>query len=296
MPPEPVIAGENVSRGRNRQPAMPTWVKCLIRCLFTLLASATGCGTREQSPPPHASPPGGVRSARVAAASDLRVVFPVLREEFCRLNPTFDLEPTYGSSGQFFTQISQGAPFDLFLSADVELVRKLAHTNARHPAPTPFEYASGQLALWVPDQSSLTLSEELPTVLREIPPGKIAMANPEHAPYGRAAREVLENLELETSLGQHLVLADNVAHALQFADSGGAAAAFVAVSLVCKGPASLRGKWRVVPGHLHRPIHQGGLVLPGGAGEPAAALFAEWLQSGPAQQILRDHGFLAGKE
>jgi molybdate transport system substrate-binding protein len=152
------------------------------------------------------------------------------------------------------------------------------------------------LALWVPHQSSCDLSEALSEILRKIPPGKISLANPEHAPYGRAAREVLKSLELDSSLAPHLVLADNVAQALQFADSGGAAAAFVAVSLVRKGPASSRGRWRIVPAQHHRPIQQGGLVLPGGPGEPAASLFADWLQTPPARQILSDHGFLTSKE
>ena len=270
-----------------------TW---LVGCLLGLLFWAPGCGSRSPSPSPDASTSLAVQPARVAAASDLRVVFPALREEFRRLHPTIDLEPTFGSSGQFFTQISQGAPFDLFLSADIELVRKLSRQDATRPSSIPFDYAAGQLALWVPHQSSCDLSEALSEILRKIPPGKISLANPEHAPYGRAAREVLKSLELDSSLAPHLVLADNVAQALQFADSGGAAAAFVAVSLVRKGPASSRGRWRIVPAQHHRPIQQGGLVLPGGPGEPAARLFADWLQTPPARKILSDHGFLTSKE
>jgi len=262
-----------------------------------LFAPLMGCGSSSPQPavaPPARTDPSPVQPvvARVAAASDLRLVFPLLRSAFRHDHPGYDCEPTFGSSGQFFAQISAGAPFDLFLSADRGLTDKLAHQLApRLPTP-PFNYATGQLVFWVPAESSLDLTPDLASLLRNHPPQNIALANPQHAPYGRAALQALQSWHLADLLSDRLIYADNVAQALQFADSGGAHAAIVARSLVVGESPAAQGRWIEIPPQTHEPIRQAGLVLTTGPAGQAAQAFAHWLMSTPAQSLLQQHGFL----
>ena len=223
----------------------------------------------------------------LAAAADLQ---PVLAE----LKPLFEnqsghqLQISLGSSGQLAAQIEQGAPFELLLSADEASVQRLADAGwTRGPGR---RYAVGRLALFAPTASPLRPELGLAGLKPLLKAGRLrflAIANPRHAPYGRAAREALSASGLWELLSGHLVLAENAAQAAQFSVSGSSEGGLIPLSLAL----ALRGQGRfnLIPAELHAPLQQRMVLLK--AAGPAATLFYNWLQQGVAQQALLRHGF-----
>ena len=167
---------------------------------------------------------------------------PEIARQFRAARPAIELEIAYGSSGNFFAQISQRAPFDVFLSADVEYPRKLASAGVATGTPV-FTYAVGRLVVWVPAASPLDPA----TALREPSLKHLAIANPQHAPYGRAAQAALRTLGLYPGLEPKLVLGENIAQTLQFVESGAADAGIVAMSLAQAPPMRARGRYWEIP-------------------------------------------------
>lgn len=197
---------------------------------------------------------------------------------------------TYGSSGNFFTQLSQGAPFDIFLSADEALVNKLAAQGLTRDQGDL--YALGRVVLFVPRGVAIAVDGEFADVRRALTDGrlqKFAIANPEHAPYGRAARESLEASGLWDSVTPHLVLGENVAQAAQFARSGAAQAGIFALSLALAPPFKDAGSYIVIDSKRHAPLRQR-MVLMRGAGAAAQALY-EYLKSPAARAVFDRYGF-----
>jgi molybdate transport system substrate-binding protein len=229
--------------------------------LFAILL--TGCGgARRQAP------------ISIAAASDLNFAL----DEIAAHYPG-QLRISYGSSGNFFTAISNGAPFDVFLSADVDYARRLA----RRPADV-FEYAAGRLVVWVPAASALdpATAPASPAVRH------LAIANPLHAPYGRAAEAALRHMGLWDAIQPKLVLGENIVQAFQFAESGAADAGMVALSLAMAPAARGKGRYWEVPPDAYPPIEQGGIIL---RDSPAARAFRDYLLSAPGRRILKQYGF-----
>jgi len=214
------------------------------------------------------------RPLAIAAAADLNFALDELAAHY-----PGKLRVSYGSSGNFFTQISNGAPFDVFLSADLDYARRLA----RRPDAV-FRYASGRLVVWVPAGAALDPA----TALGSPALHRLAIANPRHAPYGRAAEAALRHMGLWDALQPRLVLGENVVQTLQFAESGAADAGMVALSLALAPEARARGRYWEVPADAYPPLEQGGVIL---RDLPAARAFRDYLLSPPGRSILKQYGF-----
>jgi molybdate transport system substrate-binding protein len=227
--------------------------------------------------------PAAPRKLTIAAAADLKFALEELAAEFRRGHPGVDIQPTYGSSGNFYSQIGAGAPFDLFLSADVDYPRRLLR-NGIGAADSLFVYGAGRIVVWVPAGSKLDPA----TALGDGSLRHVAIANPAHAPYGRAAEAAMRSLGIYDALRPKLVLGENVAQAFEFVQSGAAEAGIVALSLALAPPVRDQGRYWEIPVDAYPRIDQGGLILKD-SGEARA--FRAFLGSGAARDILKRYGF-----
>lgn len=232
----------------------------------------------------------------LAAASDLISCLDALNAAFLQIenplskteNPT-TLTVATGSSGNFFAQIKNGAPYDLFLSADLSYPRALIDARLADPASlTP--YAVGRLVLWT-TRTDLALTD-LAAVVRDPRVKKFAIANPAHAPYGRAARQTLDRLSLVSAAAPKLVLGENIAQTAQFVQTGNADAGLVALSLLLSPTRREPGRWQEIPATLHDPLEQAAVLTTRGAANPAAARYLAFLRSPAARKIFERYGFV----
>lgn len=234
--------------------------------------------------------PARAGSPVVAAASDLQHVMVELVDAFAA-DTGLRLRVTHGASGNLARQIRAGAPFELFLSADEQFVLDLHRDGlARDPG---HHYATGRLALVVTRRAGFDAAGGLPALGEALADGRVrrlAIANPDHAPYGRRAAEALAAAGLSDTARGALVLGENVAQAAQFVFSGNAQAGLVASSMQAAAglPAGL--DWYLVPEDLHAPLRQRMVLLPGAT--DGARAFHDWLLGEPARAILRAHGFM----
>lgn len=225
----------------------------------------------------------------VAAASDLQFALAEIATAFTR-DTGAEVRLAFGSSGNFRRQIAQGAPFELFLSADETYVDALVAEG--RTVDRGVRYARGRLVLFVPAGSPLKPDPTLADVKAAAADGRLtrlAIANPEHAPYGRAAREALQRAGAWDAVAPRLVLGENVSQAAQFATSGGAQGGIFAYSLALSPAVAGRGVHVLLPAASHAPLHQR-MVLVKGAGEAARA-FYDYLQQRAARAVFRKHGF-----
>lgn len=225
----------------------------------------------------------------VAAAADLTFALQELAQAYKAASGR-EVTLTFGSSGNFAQQIAHGAPFELFLSADEAYVERLA--RAGHARDGGALYAIGRIALFVPHGSPLPRDATLADLRAALAAGRItrfAIANPEHAPYGRAAREALQAAGLWDALRGTLVLGENAAQATQFAASGNAQGGIVPLALARAPAIAARGTATLIPDSLHAPLRQR-MVLLTRAG-PEAVAFYNWLQTKPARAIFTRYGF-----
>jgi molybdate transport system substrate-binding protein len=226
----------------------------------------------------------------VAAAADLRFALADIAERFTRETGE-RVQLVFGSSGNFARQIRQGAPFALFLSADEAYVLDLARDGFTRDEGTL--YAIGRLVLKVPNGSPLALDGTLDDLARAIRDGRLrrfAIANPEHAPYGKRAEEALRHKGIWEDIQPFLVYGENVAQAAQFATSGNAQGGIVAYSLALSPQLKALGGHALVPAAWHAPLRQR-MVRLRGAG-PMADRFYGYLQEEPARAIFRRYGFV----
>ncbi|MCU0266807.1 MAG: molybdate ABC transporter substrate-binding protein [Actinomycetia bacterium] len=229
------------------------------------------------------------RVVRVAAAADLKYALEEVLALVAEEHPEIRVDVTYGSSGTFVQQIANGAPFDLYLSADLAYPRQLADRGLATAAEV-FPYAVGRLVVWTPEGSPVDPGPGL-AVLTDRRIRTVAIANPEHAPYGRAAVAALRSAGVYDQVAPKLVLGENVAQAAEFVSSGNAQAGVVALSLVRSDPLRGRGSWVEVPLESYPRLDQGGVVL-AGAGDPAAArVVRDTLLGDAGRAILADYGF-----
>ena len=225
----------------------------------------------------------------VAAASDLRFALDTIAAQHERETGQA-VRIVYGSSGNFRRQIAEGAPFELFLSADEAYVLALAKEG--RTADDGVLYATGRIALVVPAGSPLAVDGELRDLAAAVKDGRVrkfALANPEHAPYGRAAQEALTTVGAWDGLQGRLVFGENVAQAAQFATSGSAQGGIVALSLALAPDALGTARYVAIPERLHRPLRQR-MVLTKRAGAAARA-FYDYLQRPAARAVLARYGF-----
>jgi molybdate transport system substrate-binding protein len=254
----------------------------LAKLLILLALWPAAAGAAVGPPPPS-------RTVHVAAASDLKFALDEIVRELQAAEPGLSVQPTYGSSGSFFAQIQGGAPFDVFLSADVEYTRRLTTDGLTVPG-SEFVYGVGRIVLWVPRDSALDVGRGL-ALLRDPAVRKIAIANPRHAPYGRAAVAALEAAGLSLEVTPKLVLGENVAQAAQFVQSGAADAGIIALSLALGAPMTAAGRYAEIPASSHPPLTQGGVILKSAQEPSAAARFRDFMTGPQGRAILKRHGF-----
>lgn len=236
---------------------------------------------------PHDATPQG-REIRIAAAADLNFAMGELSETFEKQTGT-KVNATYGSSGNFFTQMQNGAPFDVFLSADIEYPRRLEAAGLAEPG-TLYEYAVGRIVIWTPPDAKVDVTEQEWNALLDASVKKVAIANPEHAPYGRAAAAALRKAGIYESVKNKLVYGENISQAGQFVQSGNAQAGIVALSLAIS-PAMRDGKRWEIPADMHPAIEQGAVVLKSAGNKEAARAFLEFVKGAAGRAILTKYGF-----
>jgi molybdate transport system substrate-binding protein len=224
----------------------------------------------------------------IAAAADLVFCLDVLNRDFKDAHPGIDLKVSSGSSGNFFAQIETGAPFDVFLSADMKYPRDLVKAGfAEEKTLTP--YALGRIVLWT-TWPGVNLAGGLDR-LRAAEIKKIAIANPDHAPYGRAAKEALEHEKLWDAVQSKLVIGENIAQTAQFVQTGNVDAGIVALSLVLAPTNKGVGKYIEIPDAFHAPLEQGLVITRHGKDNPLAAEYLEFLRSKAARITFDAYGF-----
>ncbi len=229
-------------------------------------------------------------SPAIVAASDLKFALEEVASRF-RADSKKEVRLSFGSSGNYFRQIEQGAPFQLFLSADEDFVFRLHQSGKTEDRGVL--YATGRIVLFVPAGSNMNLDANMAGLKTAIANNQIrrfAIANPEHAPYGRAAEQTLRKLGLWESLQGKLVLGENVSQAAQFAASGSTQGGIFAYSLALSPSVSKLGRYVLLPDDLHQPLRQR-MVLIKGAGETARVFYA-YLQQPVARKILEQYGFV----
>jgi molybdate transport system substrate-binding protein len=261
------------------KPMFETGVARMWRRVVAVLVTLAvgGCGDRGIG--------GGGDSLLVLAASDLQLALPVIAREF-EAQQGGRVQLVFGSTGNLTTQIEQGAPADVFLAANERFIARLDEGGLIDPG-TRTVYAEGRLALaWLPGGPPIGSL----TDLRDSRFTAIAIANPEHAPYGVAAREVLESTGLLPVVQGRLVYGENVAQALQLVQSGNADAGIVALPVVIE----MSGvEHRPVDPSLHEPLRQAGAVLRDAVDPFGGERFLEFIMSDRGQEILRRFGFEA---
>jgi molybdate transport system substrate-binding protein len=225
---------------------------------------------------------------RIAAAADLKFAMGELAEKFEKETGN-KVNATFGSSGNFFSQIENGAPFDLFFSADIEYPRKLEAAGLAGPG-TLYEYAIGRIVIWTPVDAKQDVTKQGWKILLDASIEKIAIANPQHAPYGRAAVAAMQKAGIYESVKAKLVYGENISQAAQFVQSGSAQAGIVAMSLAVS-PAMRDGKRWEIPAEMHPAIEQGATVLKNAKNKDIALAFLEFVKSADGRTTLMKYGF-----
>jgi molybdate transport system substrate-binding protein len=241
------------------------------------LACVTAC--KQKSPAPTSS--GG--ELTVAAAADLTPPFEEIGREFESAHKT-KVVFVFGSTGMLTRQIEYGAPMDVFAAANVSYIDELEKQDLIIPDSKEV-YARGRITLWTTDDSNLRLQGIADLARPEVQ--RIAIANPDHAPYGLAARQALENAQVWDRVKPKLVYADNIRQTLQFAETGNVDVAIVALSLSVQS----KGRWSLIPEELHQPIDQALAIMKSTKNEPAAREFAAFVKGPQGQAILKKYGF-----
>src|SRR6201993_4509501 len=225
----------------------------------------------------------------VAAAADLN---PALRDIAQQYEKKTGIRSklSFGASGALTQQIENGAPFDLFFSADMEYPKRLI-ADGQADALSLYQYSLGKLVLWVPANSPLDVERQGMAVLLDSSVKKIAIANPEHAPYGRAAVAALKHAGLYDRVADRLVLGENVAQAAQFVESGNAQVGFVALAHAVAPGLRGKGKYWGVPAGDYPPLAQGVVVLSHSQHKKDAAQFLEYIKTKESAELLEKYGF-----
>ncbi|MGO9517574.1 MAG: molybdate ABC transporter substrate-binding protein [Candidatus Korobacteraceae bacterium] len=229
------------------------------------------------------------REINVAAAADLNTALQEVATNYEKRTGVA-VKLSFGASGALTQQIQNGAPFDVFFSADMDYPRQLI-TDGHAERSTLYRYAVGRLVLWVPKNSQLDVEHKGMDILLDPSVKKIAIANPQHAPYGRAAAAALKHYGLYDKLSDRLVLGENVSQAAQFVESGNAQAGFVALAHATAPALQGEGKYWVVPAEAYPPLDQGVVLISHSAHGQDAAAFLEYVKSQEVAAVLRRFGF-----
>lgn len=233
------------------------------------------------------SAPAYAEKITVAAAADLKFAMDEIVASFKTINSGDNVEVIYGSSGKFHTQIQQGAPYDLYFSADIAFPRELAKAGLAASEVKP--YAFGRIVLWSKtlDASKLTLTD-----LADPKIARIAIANPRHAPYGRRAEEALRAAGVWEKVEKKLVLGENISQTAQFVQTGNAQVGIIALALAINPELARAGNYSLISDTLHQPLEQGFVILARAKDNPLAARFADYMGSVPARDVMTRYGFV----
>lgn len=224
---------------------------------------------------------------RIAAAADLQFVFQDVSARFQK-ETGHTVELSFGSSGNFFSQIQNGAPFDLFFSADVDYPAKLEAAGLVEPG-TLSQYGTGRIAVWVRKGSPIDIKEGLRT-LADARVRKISIANPEHAPYGRAAVAAMRHEKVYDKVRDKLVLGENISQAAQFVESGNADIGILALSLVLAPPLKGEGMYYEIPMSFYPAIDQAVVILKSSKQKDIARQFLIFLRRPESAEFMRNNG------
>jgi len=233
-------------------------------------------------------PPSRADELTVAAAADLKFVMQELAARFEK-QTGHKVNVAFGSSGSLYSQIQSGAPFDLFFSADMDYPRKLEAAGLGEPS-TLVVYGAGRMAIWAPRNSPVDVSRGWSALL-DPAVQKLSIANPLHAPYGRAAVSALRHAGIYDQMEPKLVFGEDISQAAQFVESGNAQAGILALSLVRSPALRDTGRWWVIPADACPPIEQGAIVLRSSARKALARAFLNFLKDPQAQKLLEESGF-----
>jgi len=225
----------------------------------------------------------------VAAAADLSAVLKEIGDRFEKKTGA-TVKLAFGASGAFTQQIQNGAPFDLFFSADMDYPRQLISAGDADAASL-YQYAIGKLVLWVSADSKLDVEHQGMNILLDPSVKKIAIANPQHAPYGRAAVAALKHAAIYDRIADRLVLGENISQAAQFVESGNAQAGFVALAHASAPAMRGKGKYWEVPADFYPPLAQGVVVLSHSQHKKEAADFLEFMKTKEVSELLEKYGF-----
>ncbi len=223
----------------------------------------------------------------IAAAADLRFAMDEIVKQFRTAQPDDVIDVIYGSSGKFFTQIQQGAPYDLFFSADIGYPHELEKSGFAGAPAVP--YATGRIVLWSPsrDASKMTLKD-----LANPKIGKVAIANPQHAPYGKRAEEALKASGIWEVVSAKAVYGENISQTAQFVQTGNAEVGILALSLAVNPTLAEKGSYYLIPENLHQPLEQGFVILKRAAENPLAKRFAAYMSKPEARAVMKRYGFM----
>lgn len=223
----------------------------------------------------------------VAAAADLKFAMDEIVTGFRKANPAEEISVIYGSAGKFHTQISQGAPYDLYFSADIAFPRQLAAKGLAASDIRP--YAVGRIVLWSAemDASKMTLESLMdPKITR------IAIANPKHAPYGRRAEEALRASGLWEKLEPKLVFGEDMIQVMQFVQTGNAQVGIIALSFAVNPELASKGGYWLIPAELHEPLEQAYIITKHAEGNELAKRFADHMSTTPVRSVMIKYGFV----
>jgi molybdate transport system substrate-binding protein len=224
----------------------------------------------------------------VAAAADLQFAMQDVAARF-QQETGKTVKLIYGSSGNFFQQIQNGAPFDMFLSANLDYPKKLEAAGLIEPG-SYYQYAKGKIVIWVPKESKLDLSSGIRALL-DPSIKKIAVANPQHAPYGQAAVAAMQKEDVYEKVKDKLVLGENISQTASFVVSGSADVGIVALSLALSPNMKDKGRYAEIPGDEYQPIEQACVIISSSVNKETARRFLAFVKTAAIADVLRSYGF-----
>lgn len=255
------------------------------------LGIAVSCGRARETETNDRDRERARRVVSVAAAADLKFALDEIAADFERTHPDVEVEVVYGSSGNFFAQLSNRAPFDIYFSADMEYPRRLIE-EGHAEKESEFLYAVGQIVVWAPASSSLDVETRGIEALLDERARKVAIANPKHAPYGRAAESAFRSLGVYDRVKDRLVLGENVAQTAQFIESGAADIGVIALSLALAPALKDKGRYWLVPLDAYPRMEQGGIILHWARDREAAEDLRAFVISEEGRATLKRYGFI----
>jgi molybdate transport system substrate-binding protein len=252
----------------------PQWSRVISALLVVFVLCAAGRAAADE--------------ITVAAAADLTFAFKDVGARFEKETGN-TVKFSFGSSGNFLTQIQNGAPFDMFFSADISYPKKLEAAGLIEPGSL-YQYATGEIVIWVPNASTLDLKQGL-AVLTDSHINKIAIGNPEHAPYGRAAVAAMKHENVYDKVSGKLVMGENIAQAAQFVESGNADVGILALSLALSPNLKAKGRYVLIPATDYLPLEQAVVIIKSSQKKATAKQFLAFMKTPAIVSLMHDYGF-----